>query len=280
MPEEKINIVVRGEGGESNPNVTITRAINHTVLTDLTSATFETDDPTSFVKFVKDELGKREPADSIPIHLFGSVSSELIYTCSLWEKPAHYTQKALSVITMKPSEYATKFINRINRPLSLPELNVVCKTFLKHDSENASLSAIVNFSQNCKFTQVIDYEQTFDNKGNCKLMLNKTLGEKGYNIEIPETLTFTFPLFESPSLREKKVTIPVQVIITHNDDNGKKQIFVTFECTGATDDLMVVIDSFMKKEYLSEFEDFLFSGKRILNQKKNDDFIVYDPVKV
>lgn len=279
MSEDKVNVIVKGE--TSNPEVTVKKALNHIILEDYSSATFSTDDPTSFVKFVQKQVIQRKSVLSVPVHLFGKVSDTLKYTCELWEETPSYNQKAIASLSLNPSGYAAEFLRTINRPLSLEQVNRFCKYFLRHNTDNKGLQTIIAFSQNCKFTTVTDYEQTYDNRGNYILNINKNLKDGKFAIDIPEETSFSFPIFESPSLRDRKITIPVTVIIAHHDttDGKGKQITITFECIGATDDLMVEIESFMRTEYLTEFEDLLFIGKRELNAITNKEFIKYDPIR-
>lgn len=277
--EEKLNITVLTDEKTENPVVTIKKAINHTVLEDRSSATFSTDNPESFVKFIRAELSERTQADAIPVHLFGSVDNNLIYTCELWEKPANYTQYALGRINLKPSHYAEQFVRFINSKLTLQQVGLYAKMFLKNDPNNAGLITLIKFSQNCKFTVITDFEQSYDNKGNFALKLSNSLKDNKYEVDIPETVEFTFPIFETTSLRHRTITVPVTIVVSHEGTNEEKKVCITFECLGVVDDLMVAIESFMREEYFSEFNDILFSGKRTLNKHRNTDFIQYDPVK-
>jgi hypothetical protein len=278
--EEKLNITVLGDDKNTNPTITIQKAISHIMLNDLSSATFNTDNPESFVKFVQSELFARNHAGSTPIHLFGSVSSSLVYTCELWEKLASYTQHALAAIELKPSHYAIQFVNCIiNQKLTLQQLGLYSKMFLKNDPGNADLMTLVNFSRNCKFTMITDFEQSYDNKGNFALKLSNNLKDNKYEVDIPESVVFTFPIFETTSLRERTISIPVTTVITHDGNDTEKKLHVTFECIGAKEDLMIAIETFMRESYFRDFNDILFSGKRTINKHRNEDFIAYDPVK-
>lgn len=276
--EEKINVVVRGD---ANPaRISFSKGVDHILLVDQSSATFRTTDPTSFVRCVKSELKNRESVEAEPIRLFGDVCPTLQYSCELWEEKAHINQHAIAELTLDPSAYAKSFIQNINIPHSLDRLNSICKTFLKHDRDNIQIAQLLAFSKNCQFSTITEYEQSYDDKGQYKLNINKSLKDGKFSVEVPETVVFTFPLFESPTLRDKKVSIPVSVVITHaTSGDGKVTVTVMFECIGAVDDLMVNIESFMKTTYLGDFEDFLFSGNRKLNKTTNESLVRYDPVQ-
>lgn len=186
------------------------------VLEDKSVKTFQTSDPMSFLKFVKDF--------SESSHVLTYNENEMILT----RKDGSHYDKNIARCNFEFSDLYNHVNEQLDSSLAIEEF-IKWMSKMKKNLDDVGLDLLFN-AKDLKIAKITQIQRTRDNKGNYIFNISRESKKDSGEYEPPDTYHTTVPVFNYVDIEENLIKIPLELEFDYQEHGGSVSIYLETSC--------------------------------------------------